>query len=210
MNKQMPGKNKLRLRSSWGQTSVWIVSLCTLLACFRAYSDEVVFTESHLKALFLVKFARYVDWPANAYSGTNSPITIGVMGRDDFGSDLPQAINGQTVKGRGFIIKHLTANDELNGCQILFISDSESSHIDKILARAGSLPILTVGEDKSFAQNNGIIDFLHKGDNIRLEINLTTANRAGLKISSRLLSVAECWLQWILRAWFRPIRHVRF
>jgi hypothetical protein len=187
----MSGKNELRLRRSWGQTTVWLVLLCVLLACLRAYSEEAVFTESHLKALFLVKFARYVDWPANAYSGTNSPITIGVMGRDEFGDDLPQAISGQTVKGRGFVIKHLTANDELSGCQILFISDSESSHIDKILARTGSLPILTVGEDKAFAQNNGIIDFLHKGDNIRLEINLTTANQAGLKISSRLLSVAD-------------------
>lgn len=187
----MPGKNELRPWRPWRQTIVWLLSLSALLANFRAHGEDVVFTESHLKALFLVKFARYVDWPANAYSGTNSPITIGVMGRDDFGEDLPQAISGQTVKGRGFVIKHLAADDELSGCQILFISDSESSHIEKILARVSSLPILTVGEDKTFAQNNGIIDFLHKGDNIRLEINLTTANQAGLKISSRLLSVAD-------------------
>jgi hypothetical protein len=187
----MPRKNESPLRKSWGQTTVWLVSLYALLTSLRAYSAETVFTESHLKALFLVKFARYVEWPANAYSGTNSPITIGVLGRDEFGNDLPQAISGQTVNGRVFVIKHLTADDGLSGCQILFISDSESSHIEKILARASSLPILTVGEDKAFAQNNGIIDFLHKGDNIRLEINLTTANHAGLKISSRLLSVAD-------------------
>jgi len=191
MNSEMPCQNVFSLRMPCAKSAVWLVSLYVLLAAFQAQAEDAVFTESHIKALFLVKFARYVEWPANTYSATNLPITIGVLGRDDFGDDLPKAIAGQTVNGRGFVIKHLAADDELGGCQILFISDSEASHMDKILARAGALPILTVGEDKPFAQNNGIIDFLHKGDNIRLEINLTTANQAGLKISSRLLSVAD-------------------
>jgi hypothetical protein len=61
----------------------------------------------------------------------------------------------------------------------------------EILDKAGALPILTVGEDEAFAQKNGIINFVLKDGKVRLEIDLTTAGKTGLKINSRLLAVAD-------------------
>jgi hypothetical protein len=59
------------------------------------------------------------------------------------------------------------------------------------LDKASALPILTVGEDEAFAQNGGIINFVLKNGNVRLEIDLAAAKKAGLTISSRLLAVAD-------------------
>jgi hypothetical protein len=83
------------------------------------------------------------------------------------------------------------SDSDLNGCQILFISDSESSRMGGILDKAGALPILTVGEDEQFSKNNGIINFVLKNGKVRLEIDLAAAKKTGLIISSKLLAVAD-------------------
>lgn len=148
-------------------------------------------SEYQVKALFLYNFAKYIQWPPEAFPSSGSPITIGIVGNDNFGSDLPNMVNGKMVDGRPFVIKHLSANDDFQGCQILFISNSESANLGVIFGKVGTLPILTVGEDDSFLANGGIVNFVLKNGNVRLEINLVSSDKARLKISSRLLSVAD-------------------
>lgn len=157
----------------------------------QAKGAERTFTEYKVKALFLFNFAKYVDWPAEIFPATNSPIIIGIVGKDKFGDELEHAVEGKRVNGHGFTIKHLAANDDLHVCQILFIADSEASQMKNILNKLDALPVLTVGEDKAFEENGGIIDFILKENRVRLEINLAAMNRAKLRISSKLLAVAD-------------------
>lgn len=173
-----------------------IAALVAVLALFLKNAPAVEgqengFTEYHVKALFLYNFGKYVVWPEQAFPKTNTPFTIGVVGEDDFGDDLPRTLNGKSICAHPFAIRHLSATDDFQQCQILFISKSESSHVADILAKVGTLPILTVGEDQAFAANGGMINFVLKDGNVRLEINLLSANKAGLKISSKLLAVAD-------------------
>ncbi len=164
------------------------------LVLFRAETliaaDTPAASEAQLKAIFLFNFAKYVDWPAAAFTNDTAPILIGVVGTDPFGDNL-RHIEGKTIHGRRFAVKHLASDSDLSGCQILFISDSEASRMREILNKAGALPILTVGEDEAFARNGGIINFVLKNGNVRLEIDLAAAKKAGLTISSRLLAVAD-------------------
>ncbi len=156
-----------------------------------AAADLPSASAAQVKAIFLLNFAKYVDWPTAVFPDNHAPLTIGVIGMDPFGGYLQQHVEGKTINGHPFVIKHLAANADLSGCQILFISDSEASRMDGILDRAGMLPILTVGEDEQFAQKNGIINFVLKDGKVRLEIDLTVAKKTGLTISSRLLAVAD-------------------
>jgi len=148
-------------------------------------------TEAQVKAVFVLNFAKYVDWPGAVFPKADAPLTVGVMGADVFSDDLQQRVAGKKVNGHPFVIKQLMTDADLSGCQILFISDSEAAHMGEILARAGALPVLTVGEDAAFAQNGGIINFVLKDGKVRLEIDLTAARKNGLTISSRLLAVAD-------------------
>jgi len=170
---------------------------CMLIVMLNLFSvallagAEPPVSEYKVKALFLVNFAKYVDWPAEVFPDTNAPITIGVVGKDRFGGELDKIIDGKTVNGRSFVIKHINANDGWTGCQILFISHSEAARAGEILGKTGTLPVLTVGEDSSFEQKGGMVTFMLKNEKVRLEINLDPANKCGLKISSRLLAVAD-------------------
>ena len=147
--------------------------------------------EYQVKALFLCNFIKYVNWPAEAMPGPASPIIIGILGEDNFNDSLTHAVAGKNFNGRAIVIKHLSAGDDLSGCAILFISSSENSQLSEILSKAGTLPILTVGEDESFLQKGGIINFTIKEGKIHLEINLVGAQKVNLQISSKLLSVAD-------------------
>jgi len=183
-------KNPLTARLFKAATSLMVLAWL-LTSTGRGNCEDVLSMEYHVKAVFLYNFAKYVDWPATAFTNATEPITVGVLGTDPFGDSLQHAVEGKVINGRPFVIKPLAANADLTGCQILFISDSEASRMGEILARAGALPVLTVGEDEAFAQNGGIINFVLKEGKVRLEIDLTTATKVGLKISSRLLAVAD-------------------
>jgi hypothetical protein len=173
------------------RTSGLMVLAFLLMGMTQGNCEDASSKEYQVKAVFLLNFAKYVDWPATAFTNSAEPITIGVLGTDPFGDNLQHDVADKMVNGRPFAIKHLAADSDLNGCQILFVSDSESSRMGEILSKAGALPILTIGEDEEFSQNGGIINFVLKDGKVRLEIDLTTANKTGLKISSRLLAVAD-------------------
>lgn len=152
---------------------------------------ETSMAEYQVKALFLINFIKYVDWPGGVPGGT-APIVIGILGQDNFNDSLTRAVEGKSINGRSIVIKHLSADDDLSGCAILFISSSEDAQLDQILGKTGKLPILTVGEDDAFLQKGGLIDFkLKEDDKIHLEINLRMAQKVNLQISSKLLGVAD-------------------
>jgi hypothetical protein len=191
MNKPDSKKLNPRTAKPFGRVMTLLGLTVCLLVTDSGFGGESPATEYQVKALFLFNFAKYVDWPAAAFTNAAVPITIGVIGTDPFGDYLQNAVAGKAINGRPFVIQHLAADVDLSGCQILFISDSEASRMGGILDKAGALPILTVGEDEEFAQKNGIINFVLKDGKVRLEINLTAARKAGLTMSSKLLAVAD-------------------
>jgi hypothetical protein len=191
MNKPNFKKLNLRTEKLLGLLMATLGLMAVLLVSNYGFSQEPSPTKYQVEAIFLFNFAKYVDWPAAAFPNTNAPITIGVLGTDPFGDSLQNAVEGKVINGRSFTIIHLVSDSDLNGCQILFVSDSEASRMDEILEKAGVLPVLTVGEDKPFARNGGIINFVLKNGNVRLEIDLAAAKKAGLTLSSKLLAVAD-------------------
>lgn len=147
--------------------------------------------EYKVKALFLFNFAKYVDWPDEAFPTPGSPIIIGLIGQDNFKDELNRAVEGKVVNGRPIVVKRVSTDPEMNGCHILFVSSSEKSRFEEILGKTRHGPVLTVGEQGQFLAKGGIINFTLKDEKIRLEIDLDSARQAGVRISSKLLSVAE-------------------
>jgi hypothetical protein len=150
-----------------------------------------VLSEYQVKALFLFNFAKYVDWPTNAFGDDNAPIVIGLVGDDAFGDDINRVVSGKTINNRPVVFKHVSGEQEYRTCHILFVSASERDHLQTILDAVKDTAVLTVGETDGFLALNGMINFAKKENKIRLEINLLPAQQANLKLSSKLLSVAD-------------------
>lgn len=146
--------------------------------------------EYQLKAAFLYNFAKLVEWPAEAFADTDAPFIIGVLGRDPFGVALA-SLAGKTVRGRKVVIKRFERAQDLASSHVLFISASERARLTQIVQSLKGSSVLTVGEISRFAQRGGIIHFIRRRNKIRFAINVAAAERAGLKISLRLLKQAK-------------------
>ena len=148
-------------------------------------------TEYDIKAVFLLNFTRFIEWPASEGADENRPIVIGVLGDDPFGQGLDQAVRGERVNNRPLVVKRMTRVDGATDCAALFICRSERHRIGEILERLKGQPVLTVSDIPQFAESGGMVGLVSEGGKIRLRINVDAAKAANLAISSKLLRPAQ-------------------
>lgn len=147
--------------------------------------------EYQLKAGFLYNFARFIEWPTNAFSNEDSPIVIGVFGNDPFASDLDEIVRDEKVNNHPLVVQRYQQIEDIKICHILFVSQSEVKRLDRILGSLKNRSVLTVGDTDGFAKRGGVIRLVTKNNKIRFRINLEAAKAANLTISSKLLRSAE-------------------
>ncbi|HKY33832.1 MAG TPA: YfiR family protein [Candidatus Polarisedimenticolia bacterium] len=145
--------------------------------------------EYRVKAGYLLNFARYVEWPGGP--GAAEPLRICVLGEDPFGPVLDRAVEGRTVNGRIVSAERVPRAEAASGCQVVFVGLWDDREERAALAALDGSPVLTVGESSGFLERGGSIQFVTVEDTVRFEVNLAAAHRAGLKISSRMLSYAR-------------------
>ncbi len=148
-------------------------------------------TEHQVKAAFLINFPKYADWPVEAFAETNSPFVIAVLGETKVIGELEKVIVGRTVNGRKIVLKRLASGEEPGVCHILFISAAELQRSANPLVKLKDKGILTVGESHDFLERGGFINLTRRDQKIALEVNLAAADKAQIKVSSKLLSVAS-------------------
>jgi hypothetical protein len=141
--------------------------------------------ESQIKAAFLYKFTAYVDWPDGAFATADAPLTIGVIGADALATELEQVVAGRKVNDRLVAVRRLKPDDPLKGVQIVFIGQGTSMHLRP------SPGLLVVTEAEAALTQGSVINFVLVDRRVRFEIALDAAEKNGLRLSSRLLAVAE-------------------
>jgi hypothetical protein len=146
-------------------------------------------TEYEVKAAYLYNFGRFVEWPAK-FSAASEFFSICVLGQDPFGSTFDATIAGESINGKKVVVTRITKPQDAASCRILFISSSEESRLREILATLDKISVLTVSDISQFTRRGGMIQFVMEANRVRFEVNLTTAEHAGLTLSSQLLKVA--------------------
>jgi len=144
----------------------------------------------HVKAVFLFNFAQFVEWPADAFPKEDSPLIIGVLGDNPFGTALEESVRNEKINKHPLQVAYFPDIKALRKCHILFIRTSNAARLKAIFADLKGRSILTVGESETFLGSGGMIRFV-TDNKVRLQINLRAARQARLKISSKLLRVAE-------------------
>lgn len=147
--------------------------------------------EYRIKAEYLANFAKFVEWPDDAFAGGDGAFVIGVLGNFRFGVSLSEAVTGKTVRGKRIKIQILNPRDNLRECHILFIGGSDKKHFAEILASLRGASVLTVGESDEFLEAGGTISFRTVEERVRFEVNLSGAETARLRMSSQLLAAAR-------------------
>lgn len=148
-------------------------------------------TEWQLKAAYLFKFGRYVEWPGQVFANPESPLRIGVIGADELADELLQIVQGRTINRRPVVVEKLDAGDSIVGLNVLFIGRTSDRRLAYILARTKGKPILTVTESEQALALGSTINFVIVNGRVRFEISPKTADLGQLYISARLLAAAH-------------------
>jgi hypothetical protein len=143
------------------------------------------------KATFLAQFPDFIEWPDSAFAEPKSSFLICVFGNFSFGTSLAQATANGTFHGRKLEVRWVRKMPDVRACQILFVSRSELGRYGQVLGAAHNAGILTVGETPHFLEAGGAISFSFEKEALQFEVNLAAVSGAGLKVSSRLLSLAR-------------------
>jgi hypothetical protein len=148
-------------------------------------------TEHQVKAAFLFNFANFVEWPPAALGPAGTPLKVCVIGADPFGEALDDAFRDQVVQGRKVQVVRGQTLDAMGQCHILFLPQSEQRRWTDLVKALRGAPTLTVADGPPLARQGGMVNFIIEAQRIRFEINPSVAEQAGLRISSKLLTLAR-------------------
>lgn len=144
--------------------------------------------EYRVKAVFLLKLAKFVEWPDHSFS-PDGAFAIGVLGIDPFGGELEKICEVEMIGGRKLVLRKGKKIEELGHCHMIFFSRSEEKRFAHILENLRQKSVLTVADSDTFIRSGGMINFIPKGNRIGFEINPNVARDAGLQVSSLLLKL---------------------
>jgi hypothetical protein len=169
----------------WGLRWRGLAALCFVVGCSAGWGQTL--SEREIKAGFLFNFTRFVDWPEAAFAGPGAPYVLCIAGDASMTRLLRETAAGKVVNGRGVVVREVKGNDDGAGCHVVFLSGTDGRR-----GRGGyGGGILTVGESPGFARGGGVMDLVLEENRVKVELNLGAAERAGLRVSAKLIAVSR-------------------
>lgn len=181
----------MRTRAILGRITATVLLVAVAASYPVAANSSPRSPEYLIKAAYLYNFAMFVNWPPRAFASPDSPIVVGIVGRDPFGWALDQTVENKRINKRRITIERLQPHQDLTHCQILFVDQSEGARVADLAQRLHDLPILIVDDAVDGGGRGGAIDFVVDDNRVGFEINRNAAKRAGLTISSKMLGLAR-------------------
>lgn len=145
--------------------------------------------QRRVKAAFLVKFLGYVDFPAGAFADPSTPLTIGVVDADELVAELERAVAGRSINGRGIAVSRLREGERAP-VHLLFVGGRDPVQVGRVVRQAAGA-MLVVTECENGLRQGSAINFRLIDEHVRFDVALEAAERNGVKLSSRLLTVAS-------------------
>lgn len=157
--------------------------LCSLSSATLAQANEL--PEYRLKAAFLYNFALFTEWPADV----GNILNVCIVGRDPFGKEADE-LQGKAVGERSIAVLRKGASESLRGCQVLFIPESSTAGLPRILEDLRDRPVLTVADCPTLPGQGVALNMSVAQNKVTFEANVPAARAQRLSLSSKLLRLA--------------------
>jgi len=145
--------------------------------------------ERRVKAAFLYKFLGYAEFPPQSFADAATPLSIGVVGADDMAAELTRIATGRLVAGRTISVRALREQDLAQPLHLLFVAGQDEPRAARLLRASPAW--LTVTECDGGLQLGSVINFTIVDERVRFDVSLDAAEKNNVKLSSRLLTVAN-------------------
>lgn len=165
-----------------------VVAAIALLPAVPAVGQSI--SAPALKAAFLVNFAKFVEWPAEALP-QDAAINFCVVGDPHIADELEALAGARPIGAHELHVLRIRADASARDCHLLFVQGLAAKQSIELLQQLRGAAVFTVGDDPSFAELGGVAGFFVEGSKMRFAINLQSAQRGRMQLSSRLLALAK-------------------
>lgn len=143
--------------------------------------------ESSLKAAFIYNFTHFIEWDDDVFP---NEFIIGVAGNSLIDEPLEEIAKTRKVNNKKIIIKYFQSVEDVEKCNILFISKNCKKPLAEFLEKPELKKTLIIGEREEYASMGAGINFVITDKKLKFEINKKSLDDAGLKVSAQLLKLA--------------------
>jgi len=165
-----------------------VLSLCCALFISVAHSSHR-YNELDLKTAYIFNFMKFVEWPQEQ-SGALNQINICAYSSDPM-LPLFKKLESKQVRNLKIVTQVYDSVADINRCQLIYLDVISADKRAEILEATENKPILTIGHEGRYNDDDEIITFFPENDRLRFDINYRQAQQRGLQISSRLLRLAR-------------------
>jgi hypothetical protein len=144
-----------------------------------------------VKADMLYNIAKFVRWPESSFDHTQGQLIFTILGEDPLAEALASTLSTRSVNGHPVFVRLVRRVADTAGSQVVYIAASQAARTPEVLHLVQGSPALTVADSVGFVDRGGMVDFSDATDHVQFEINQARAERAGLKISAKLLALAR-------------------
>lgn len=146
--------------------------------------------EYGVKAGFVYNFAKFVEWPSSVFAVAAAPLRLCVLGQSPLDGKL-QMLAQRQAQGRPIEITDNPSTQDWSSCQMLYLGADQASRLKALQVTLAQAPVLTISDIPNFAEKGGMIELYIEEGRVRFAINLTIAQRTGLKLNAQILRMAK-------------------
>ncbi len=149
-------------------------------------SASAQFDEHGVKAAFVRNFTTFVTWPAEVLS-PGGTTTVCVMNERELTIRLSQlAVTSPRIR-----VRPVSGLPDLEGCHVAVVPVGDVAHVRDIEAQNLGRGLLTIAEADGDAPTGAVIGMFVANNRVGFDVDLESADRAGVQVSSKLLSLAR-------------------
>lgn len=161
------------------------LAIATAFALVCVVRSASASPEADLKAEFIERFTRFVDWET-----LPDTMTLCVVGNTPITAHLEKIARRQRIKDKPARV-FTVAPEDVDGCQVVLVAGDDPDQLRAVIARTDGRPILSIAEAPGAAKAGAIINLYIDDNHIRFEINTAAAKRGRLTLRSKLLKLAR-------------------
>lgn len=163
---------------------------CSITPMAHAQKDKDPFVQVTVALIYQI--STYVTWPDTSFESDDSPIVIGVLGNDALYEEMVKLTDGRSISGHSIEVESIEQLDDAKGMHILYVDQMYvAEFLEQDPASRESEAILTVSESSKFVRDGGVLRIFLNNNKPKLAVNVDAAKRQRLKVSSKLLQLAE-------------------
>ena len=166
--------------------TLWALALaCSAIAGAKPACSAPQRDEREVRSAYVFNLVKYVEWPPS-----RNEILIGYIGDAESGAVMQKLLSGRNSDEHTLRVVVMPTEEELTKCSVVYVADAKQAESRKLLDRLKEVKVLTIGESEAFVRDGGVVALIKADDHIQIQVNLEAAQRAGVRISSRVLNLA--------------------